>query len=94
MKVVVTGGAGYCGVPLCQALLTQGHMVTLVDNLMFGIESILHLIAHPNIRVIQRDIRHSDRSYLDGQDAVFHLAAISGYPECEANQGCSTLLVS
>lgn len=85
MKIAVTGGAGYCGVPLCEALLAAGHHVTLVDNLMYGAEPILHLVAHPRLDVIQRDIRSPDRSYLARQDAVFHLAAISGYPECEAN---------
>lgn len=85
MRILVTGGAGYCGVPLCEALLQRGHKVTVVDNLMFGAESILHLIPRRDLEVVQRDIRHTDRSYLKDQDVIFHLAAISGYPECASN---------
>ncbi len=85
MKIAVTGGAGYCGVPLCEALLAEGHSVTLIDNLMFGAESILHLVSNPNLNIVQRDIRLEDFSYLKGQDVIFHLAGISGHPECEYN---------
>lgn len=90
MKIAVTGGAGYCGVPLCEALLAAGHHVTLVDNLMYGAEPILHLVAQRRLDIVQRDIRSSDRSYLAKQDVIFHLAAISGYPECEANAHSAT----
>jgi nucleoside-diphosphate-sugar epimerase len=85
VKVAVTGGAGYCGIPLCAALLAQGHTVTVVDNFSFGPEPVFQFISNPNLHVVQRDVRHSDRSYLTNQDVVFHLAAISGYPECAAN---------
>lgn len=92
MNVLVTGGAGYCGVPLCEQLLAQGHRVTLVDNFMFGYEPILHLVANPNLDIIKRDIRHDDISYLTGQDVIFYLAGISGYPACEANPHSAKLI--
>jgi nucleoside-diphosphate-sugar epimerase len=85
MKMLITGGAGYTGVPLCKALLDAGHHVTIVDNFLFGYDSILHLVAHPRLEIIKADIRSEDRYYLRGQDFVFHLAAISGYPACEAS---------
>ncbi|QDT46457.1 UDP-glucose 4-epimerase [Symmachiella dynata] len=85
MKILVTGGAGYVGVPLVSALLDAGHQVTIVDNFMFGFESVLHLVSRPNLKMIKNDVRNEDLSYLDDSDVVFHLAAISGYPECEAN---------
>lgn len=85
MKIAITGGAGYCGVPLCESLLTQNHTVTIIDNFLYGVEPILHLVSNPKLHVVQRDIRHTDRSYLHGQDVVFHLAAISGHPECAAS---------
>jgi nucleoside-diphosphate-sugar epimerase len=85
MNMLITGGAGYTGVPLCAALLEAGHNVTIVDNFLFGYDSILHLVAHPRLEIIKADIRGEDRSYLKGKDVVFHLAAISGYPACEAS---------
>ena len=92
MNILVTGGAGYCGVPLCERLLALGHHVTLVDNFMFGYEPILHLVANKNLEIIKRDIRHEDISYLKGQDAIFYLAGISGYPACEANPHSAKLI--
>lgn len=85
MNILVTGGAGYVGVPLVTALLDDGHDVTIVDNFMFGFEPVLHLVSRPNLKMIKTDVRNEDLSYLDNNDVVFHLAAISGYPECEAN---------
>jgi nucleoside-diphosphate-sugar epimerase len=84
-KVLVTGGAGYTGILLTEKLLGGGHHVCVVDNFMFGYEPILHLASHPRLEVIKRDVRHEDMSYVAGKDVVFHLAAISGYPACEAN---------
>src|SRR5258706_9242355 len=84
-KILVTGGAGYTGILLTEKLLGGGHHVCVVDNFMFGFEPILHLASHPRLEVIKRDVRHEDMSYVAGKDVVFHLAAISGYPACEAN---------
>jgi nucleoside-diphosphate-sugar epimerase len=92
MKVAVTGGAGYCGIPLCEELLAKGHRVTMVDNFMFGYEPVLHLARNPNLEIIKRDIRHEDTSYLADKDVVFHLAGISGYPACEANPHSAKLI--
>ena len=85
MNVLATGGAGYVGVVLVDALLQRGHRVTLFDNFMFGYESVLHLLPNSRLTIIQGDIRQDDRSYLDHQDVIFHLAALSGYPACEVN---------
>ncbi len=41
---------------------------------------------------MKRDIRNENRDYLRGADAVFHLAAISGYPACEANAHSARLI--
>lgn len=85
MNILVTGGAGYVGVMLTKALLKKGHIVTIFDNFMYGYDSVLHLVPNNNLRIVQGDIRNNDRSYLNGQDVIYHLAAISGYPACEAN---------
>ena len=91
-KVLVTGGAGYTGVPLCEALLERGFFVTLVDNFLYGYDPVLHLVGQKNLEIIKRDIRIENRDYLKGKDAVFHLAGISGYPACEANPHSAKLI--
>lgn len=92
MNALITGGAGYVGNLLAKALLEQGHQVTVLDNFMFGYDSILHIVQHPRLRVIKQDVRNSDLSWLAGQDVIFHLAAISGYPACEANPHSAQLI--
>ena len=87
MKVLVTGGAGYIGSILCPMLLDQGHHVVLLDNFMWGIHPILHFANHPNLTVIDGDVRDraTVRKAMASVDAVFHLAAIVGYPACAAD---------
>lgn len=85
MKITVTGGAGYKGVLLVQELLKQGHQVTLLDNFMYGYDSVLHLVAEPNVTIRQLDIRNMMAADVKGADVVFHLAGISGMPACAAN---------
>lgn len=92
MKILVTGGAGYVGSLLCQDLLADGHDVTVVDNFLYGYEPLLNFVGHPRLAVVKRDVRDPDRSYLDGQDVVFHLAALSGYPACESNPNSAQLI--
>ncbi|MBM4045201.1 MAG: NAD-dependent epimerase/dehydratase family protein, partial [Planctomycetes bacterium] len=46
-RILVTGGAGYLGSILCARLLEAGHRVTVLDNLMYGQNSLFHLCAHP-----------------------------------------------
>jgi len=85
VKVLVTGGAGYVGVVLSKALLDQAHKVTILDNFMYGYDSVMHLIPNHNLSVIKRDIRNDLSDLIKDYDAIFHLAGISGYPACEAN---------
>lgn len=92
MNVLVTGGAGYVGTMLSARLLSEGHKVTILDNFMYGYEPILHLTQDPNLAVVQWDIRNDMNDHLNGVDVVFHLAAISGYPACEANPHSAQLI--
>ncbi len=85
MKVLVTGGAGYKGTKLASRLADEGCDVTIFDNFMYGYEPVLHLVQNNNIKMVKGDIR-SGIDGLSQYDAVFHLAGISGYPACEANQ--------
>lgn len=85
MKILVTGGAGFKGTLLTEALLQRGCKVTIFDNFMYGLEPVLGLARHHNCHVNKKDIRNITLKDVEGFDIIYHLAAISGYPACEAN---------
>ena len=78
MKVLITGGAGFIGSHLSEALIAEGHHVTILDNLSTGrFENIAHLEGHPNFHIVVGDILNSflvDK-LVERVDWVFHLAA-------------------
>lgn len=88
--VVITGGAGFIGSLLTGELLRLGIKVTVIDDLIFGGESLLAYLAHPNFHftkanVIEpRVIRSSLRTEWEKPDAIVHLAAIVGFPACQS----------
>jgi len=56
-RILVTGGAGFLGSHLCEALLKQGHDVLCVDNFFTGRKAnIAHLIANPYFELMRHDI--------------------------------------
>jgi UDP-glucose 4-epimerase len=69
MRAVVTGGAGFVGSHVVDALVARGDEVTVVDDLSSGKREFLN----PAARFVERDIR--DGLELDGAAVVFHLAA-------------------
>ena len=85
MKILVTGGAGYKGVLLTKGLLDKNHDVTILDNFMYGYDSVLHFVNHPKLSISKVDIRNITENNLKDYDVIFHLAGISGYPACESN---------
>lgn len=88
--VVITGGAGYIGSLLAGELLRLGMKVTVIDDLIFGGESLMAYLSHPNFHftkanVIEpRVLRSSLRSDWEKPDALVHLAAIVGFPACQS----------
>lgn len=84
-NILITGGAGYKGVILTEALLGAGYKVTILDNFIYGFESVLGFAADTNCTILKQDIRNLQEKDLKNYDAIYHLAAISGYPACEAN---------
>lgn len=84
-NVLVTGGAGYIGSILARALLESGSRVRILDNLLFGGESLLGLWGHRGVEILQRSITDAEvlRHAVDGVDAVVHLAGIVGDPACK-----------
>jgi len=88
--ILITGGAGYIGSLLTSELLRQNYRVTLLDSLLFGGESILPFMSHPNFHFIKSDVTEArairDAAKGDWQkpDAVVHLAGIVGFPACQA----------
>jgi len=74
--VVVTGGAGFIGSHLVDALLAKNHSVTIIDDLSTGSEE--NLVAASAARFIRASVLDERRldEALEGANAVFHLAAI------------------
>ena len=88
--VLITGGAGYIGSLLTSELLRQNYRVTLLDSLLFGGESILPFLSHPNFHFIKADVtepravRDAVKKDWGKPNAVIHLAGIVGFPACQA----------
>ncbi|MBS3147507.1 NAD-dependent epimerase/dehydratase family protein [Candidatus Woesearchaeota archaeon] len=80
MKAFVTGGAGFIGSHLVEALVKEGHEVTVFDNLRSGKESNLSTVRG-KITFIKGDItKPLDLEAIHGHDVCFHLAAIPSVP--------------
>jgi UDP-glucose 4-epimerase len=79
MKVFITGGAGFIGSHLCDALIAKGAKVTILDNLSTGSKkNIAHLEG--KVKVFQGDIRDQMlvESLVEESDLVLHMAAALG----------------
>jgi nucleoside-diphosphate-sugar epimerase len=82
MKLLVTGGCGYVGTRLTEALLERTpHDVDVIDTMWFG----NRLAPHPRLAVRQMDVRKIDEVNLGGYDTIFHLANIANDPSVELN---------
>jgi UDP-glucose 4-epimerase len=81
VRVLVTGGAGYIGSHLADALIKRGDEVLVIDNLSTGrFENIRHLQGHPAFRFINDTILNESllERMIPSRDLIFHLAAAVG----------------
>jgi UDP-glucose 4-epimerase len=81
MRVLITGGAGFIGSHLAEAMLARGFEVNVIDNLSTGRkENIAHLIGNTNFEFFQTTIMNEPvlEDLIIQSDMVFHLAAAVG----------------
>jgi len=78
LKILVTGGAGFIGSHLVDALLNRGYRIVAVDNLSMGsIENIKHNLSNPKFSFKKIDVRDYERlkKASKGAEVIVHLAA-------------------
>jgi len=82
-NILVTGGAGFIGSNLCEALLALGHQVVCLDNFSTGHRhNIETFLSNKQFKLIEGDIRNlaTCREAVEGIDYVFHQAALGSVP--------------
>ena len=82
-KILVTGGAGFIGSNLCEALLNMGNKVVCLDNFSTGKhENIAPFLNNLNFRLIEGDIRNLEdcKKAIENVDYVLHEAALGSVP--------------
>ena len=88
--ILITGGAGYIGSLLTSELLRLNYRVTVLDSLLFGGESLVPFLHHPNFHFVKADVtepravKDSVKDEWQKPDSIIHLAAIVGFPACQA----------
>lgn len=89
--IVVTGGAGYIGAPLCLRLAAAGRSVRALDSLLHGQSDVADAFEHAGVELIRGDVRdeRARERALSGARAVVHLAAIVGDPACARDPALS-----
>lgn len=88
MKILVTGGAGYLGSVLIPELLKLGHDVSVLDNFMYGQNSLLGNCRYDNFQVVNGDVRQESilKPLLKQADYIIPLAALVGAPICNKDK--------
>jgi nucleoside-diphosphate-sugar epimerase len=88
--VLITGGAGYIGSLLTTELLRANYRVTVLDSLLYGGEALIPFLHHPNFHFVKTDVtepravKDTLKDSWQRPDVVVHLAAIVGFPACQA----------
>ena len=81
MRALITGGAGFIGSHLAEALLAAGHEVVVLDDLSTGrVENLAAVKGHPRLELNTGSVTDEDfvRKLMAGADIVYHLAAAVG----------------
>jgi UDP-glucose 4-epimerase len=81
MRALLTGGAGFVGSHLADALLSLGDHVTVIDDLSTGsMDNIAHLKGHKRFEYVIDTVMNESLTaeLIDRADVVFHLAAAVG----------------
>ena len=82
LNVLITGGCGYVGTKLTEAVLARTpHQVTVLDTMWFG----NRLAPNPRLTLCAMDVRKIDDVDLSPYDTIFHLANIANDPSVELN---------
>jgi len=91
MKVLVTGGSGYLGSILSRKLLAKGYSVRILDNFLFGKDSIKDIKNNQNLEIVEGDIRDLSivSKSIKNVDTVIHLASIVGTQSSELDPNTS-----
>lgn len=79
MKYLVTGGAGFIGSHIVEALIETGHSVRVLDNFSSGFRSNLDSVhGSASLEIVEGDVRDAElvRRLATGMDGIFHQAAL------------------
>ena len=85
MKIFITGGCGFVGTVLPEALLKDDHQITVLDTQWFG----NFLPKNENLKIIKGDVQDLSRISFKGFECIIHLANIANDPGVELNQTLS-----
>ncbi len=86
--LLVTGGAGYIGSILVPVLLARGYKVTVLDNFIYGQNSLLDCCANDKFDIVRGDARDESvlKPLLKKADYIIPLAALVGAPVCNRDK--------
>lgn len=80
-RILITGGAGFIGSHLCEYLLSQGHTVSIIDDLSTGrLENLQKIKSHPQLQFVRDTVENEQTVNLlvSQSDVIYHLAAAVG----------------